>query len=348
VTTVQAPVGVASFALDEAERSAVEDLLAALASAESEGFLGEARRLAYSHLPVRLVRFLEAFRLGESASAVLLEGLEVDDERIGPTPSTWGAQVDPSSTLREELYLLLAGSILGEVFGWATLQGGRLVHNVMPVSGKESDQSGHGSTATLAWHTEDGFHPYRCDYLGLMGLRNDACVPTTFASIDAVALSPAQRRVLSQPRFVIRPDEEHLTQAFADGAPQALPADWHRPQAVSVLFGGSDGPYLRIDPYFMSTLDGDAEAEDALGDLVQQLDAALEDMVLEPGVVCFVDNYRAVHGRQAFAPAYDERDRWLKKIVVTRDLRKSRAVREGPSARVLQPAPLAPAEAEVA
>lgn len=346
---VSIPGSVAVHDLSRPEREAVDALALRLAEAypapDAAPLLGEARRLGFSHLPADLVRFLERFQRTEFAAAVAVTGLGVDDAAIGPTPSHWRAQPDRRSTFREEVFLVLLGSILGDVFGWATLQEGRLVHNVLPIASQEEEQSGHGSSTTLAWHTEDGFHPHRCDYLGLLSLRNDERVPTTLAAVDAVALTPEQRWTLAEPRFVIRPDNEHLHQHVREGAEidrvaaRRLEA-WRNPAPVPVLFGDPARPYLRIDPFFMSSLPGDEQAAAALRAIVDQLEAAIEDVVLEPGTVCFIDNYRAVHGRAPFRARYDGRDRWLKKIVVTRDLRKSRAARERAEARVVAPAVL--------
>ena len=69
--------------------------------------------------------------------------------------------------MREDFYFLLLGSLIGEVFGWSTLQNGALRHNDLPYRAEENDQSGAGSRAPLLWHIHDAFHPYRCDYLGL-------------------------------------------------------------------------------------------------------------------------------------------------------------------------------------
>lgn len=334
------PESAAVYELPGAECRAIAALLERLAeeheSAEDPGFLAEARRVAFSCLPVDLIRFLDRFRENEFTPAVVVTGLEIDDERIGPTPAHWDAQPDRRSTLPEESLFVLLGSLLGDVFGWASLQSGHLVHNVVPIRHQEQEQSGHGSHATLAWHTEDGFHPYRCDYLGLMALRNDALVPTTLASVEAVDLTAAQRRTLGEPRFVIRPDNEHLRRpADTDSGGTPSVEDWTSPAPSVVLFGDPWQPYLRIDPIFMDSLPGDEEAREALAILVAQLDTAIVDLALPPGTICFIDNYRAVHGRKAFLPAFDGRDRWLKKIVVTRDLRKSRAARSGVDDRVL-------------
>ena len=61
----------------------------------------------------------------------------------------------------------------------------------------------------------------------------------------------------------------------------------------------------------------------------------MTEVVLRPGDVLFIDNYRVVHGRKPFKARYDGTDRWLKRIGVTRDLRKSRAARETAASRII-------------
>ncbi|WP_163569656.1 hypothetical protein [Fodinicola feengrottensis] len=128
---------------------------------------GRCRQLAYRRLPADLVATLTRFRDAEHVPVLAVAGLPVDDTRIGPTPDHWAAQRDPASTVREEIWFLLLAAVIGDPFGWATLQSGRLVQNVLPIKNQEHEQSGHGSLTTLAWHTPRTFHPYRCDYLGL-------------------------------------------------------------------------------------------------------------------------------------------------------------------------------------
>ena len=60
------------------------------------------------------------------------------------------------------------------------------------------------------------------------------------------------------------------------------------------------------------------------------------DVLLHPGDICFIDNFKAVHGRRAFKARYDGHDRWFKRINITRDLRKSRAERSGATSRIIQ------------
>ncbi|TMR90395.1 guanitoxin biosynthesis L-enduracididine beta-hydroxylase GntD [Nonomuraea basaltis] len=343
-----------TYTLTPAERDRIDGLLDRLrrtyGTAEDPRFLWAARGEAYRHLPQGLLDFLMAFHHQESSPWVVVRGLGVDDESIGPTPPHWGRQADPATTAREELFLALLGCLIGDVFGWSTLQHGHLVHNVLPIRDQEREQSGHGSLDDLAWHTEDGFHQFRCDYLGLMAMRNDGLVPTTVSAVDEVRLSPEQAAILRQPYFLIYPDNEHLQQRTRENGytrmPPPGPDRWSEAAPSAVLFGDPRQPYLRIDPYYMTALPGNDKAASSLKALTDQLEAGLRNLVLTPGDLAFVDNYRAVHGRRAFPPRYDGRDRWLKKVTVTRDLRKSRRVREGVDGRVLHPAEVSQLELE--
>ena len=77
------------------------------------------------------------------------------------------------------------------------------------------------------------------------------------------------------------------------------------------------------------------EAQAALDELIRQVDEVIEDHALAPGDFIFVDNYKAVHGRKPFKAHYDGTDRWLKRVNITRDLRKSRDGRLSPDSRVI-------------
>ncbi|MBB0242561.1 hypothetical protein FNQ90_00180 [Streptomyces alkaliphilus] len=321
-------------ALDILTRSVLRDY----GSSTDAALLNELPMLAH-RLPAWLVRELLEFRTRETASALVVRGLAVDDNRLGPTPLGWNEPSRHPEAGVHEVFLVLASAHLGELFGWSTLQDGRLVHDVLPIPSHENDQSGHG-TVELAWHTEDGFHPYRCDYLMLLGLRNHDSVPTVVAGIEDVRLTPRQREVLSGPRFLIRPDTEHLKQARAlaerTGDGLAMLRMQESPEPCAVLFGHPEQPYLRIDPAFMSPLPDDREAAEVLDFLMRELQRNLVEVPLGAGDLLIVDNYRAVHGRSAFKARFDGTDRWLKKAIVTRDLRKSRTDRRAPEERVLR------------
>ena len=303
----------------------------------------------YSHdLPRPVRSFINDFKTRDDGEGYcVVSGFPVDESLIGPTPKHWRDQDGLPTPLREQVLLTLLGSLLGEVFGWATQQAGHLVHNVMPIKEHENEQLGTGSKELLWWHVEDAFHPYRGDYLGMMCLRNPDNVATTIASINKVKLDERQKQILFEPHFIIHPDESHLEknrgvppetlqeeEAILKESYQNIEKLNHDPDKIPILFGSLDSPYIRIDPYFMPPVDS-PEVQQALENLIQSLEGALEDLILQPGDYCFIDNFKAVHGRKPFQARHNGTDRWLKRVNITRDLRKSRSVRRSCTSRTI-------------
>lgn len=315
--------------LSDADRSLLAGVLDD--AAERFGRVDDPRLLrevaGWAHLlPAAVREALQAMRYAEATAALVVRGGPVTDP--GPTPGGWRER-DPRRTLRSDLWLLLVSAQLGDPLCWSTLQNGSLVADVLPVAGQEEAQTGHGSRAELEFHVEDAFHDDRCDGLALLCLRNEDRVPTTIASVDCLDLSTLDVRTLSEPRFLIEPDPEHLR-----GLPEG-----HRiePRRRAVLAGPAAAPYLRVDPAFTQPVPGDDAAGKAFADLCDQLRAGLIDAETDAGDLLVIDNHRAVHGRRPFRARYDGRDRWLHKMTVNRDIRRSRARRCGVDSRVLIP-----------
>jgi Fe(II)/alpha-ketoglutarate-dependent arginine beta-hydroxylase len=306
--------------------------------AEAAEFLAEAAVIAHE-LPKRLRTFIARSRLDERPHALVVRGNVVDDELLGPTPAHWQSALTSGSRPLSFLLVLYAG-LLGDVFGWATQQDGRVVTDVLPIQGGEHSLVSSSSRQELGWHTEDAFSPHRADHVGLFSLRNPDRVATTLAGAPLGELDERTLDVLFQHRFLIRPDDSHLP--VNNGTAQRGSAEFEeiaravdRPDPVPILTGHRSAPRLRIDGDFSAPADGDEEAAAALKLLRELIDAELYEVVLHAGDVAFIDNHRSVHGRRAFQPRYDGGDRWLKRINVTRDLHRSREVRSGADSRVL-------------
>jgi Fe(II)/alpha-ketoglutarate-dependent arginine beta-hydroxylase len=326
----------------------IDEIVSSYISVEDVDFLQNAA--VYAHeLPRRLRSFLNDFKTLEPQPAFcLISDYRIDGERIGSTPTHWQLKQPVSPTIREEVLLILLGSLLGEVFGWSTQQNGYIIHDVLPIREHAAEQLGTGSEQLLWWHNEDAFHPYRGDYLAMMCLRNPDRVATMVAGLDISGLDERYIEILFQPRFSIRPDESHQekNKAAAQTGPLAedstLESAYQRikkmqdePQRIPVLFGDRQSPYVRIDPYFMDSPADDEEGRAALNGLIRIIEGNLVDLVLAPGDIVFIDNFRAVHGRRPFHARYDGLDRWLKRINITRDLRKSRTLRTATASRIL-------------
>lgn len=334
--------------LKEQEIQEIDELLGSLTqkfkTVEDPEFVNQANLLAHE-LPLRVKQELHKFRLLEEGDGVMVvSGLPVDDEAIGNTPSHWATRPEVSPALREEMFFVLAGSILGETIGWATQQDGFLMHDILPIKEHEDEQLGFGSSTDLEWHTEDAFHPYRADYIGLMCLRNPTNVPTTTGSINQINLEKEKMGMLFEPHFTIRPDESHLEKNRVkahDNNAEVLTDSYDKinkmntaPDQIPVLFGDFDRPYVRLDPYFMEP-PSDERAKQSLDDFIEEMNRNMTGVVLQPGDVLFVDNFRVVHGRPSYKPRYDGKDRWLKRINIARDLRKSRSSRRRSDCRII-------------
>ncbi|MFJ6655745.1 taurine catabolism dioxygenase TauD [Streptomyces sp. NPDC091377] len=281
----------------------------------------EKYRGCHELLPDGLRRFLADFRDDPSSAACVVNGFPVDDTAVGPTPRHWERPEGCDTTLGPDIYLAMCASTLGEPFAWATLQYGRLVQDIFPIKGDERRESGHGSEKFLTFHTDDAFRPDSPDHLLLLGIRNPDAVPTFVAALRDVRLGATALRVLSESRFHILPDDEHIRQLElrAPGDPALLRAIEmrDRPRPVPVLFGDPAHPRIRLDTPFMRCCGDDPQAQRALDALLAELARVRRPLVAHAGSLLILDNTGVVHGRDSFTARHDGTDRWLRKVIVS-------------------------------
>lgn len=338
------------LALTADDNKAVAPLLADLAARypdiEDPELIRAAPVLA-GGLPPHLLTFLEDFRLREPSALCLISGLDVDADRLGPTPEHWRDSQFDRRSFDLEIFFLLCAAALGDVFGWATQQDGRIMHDVLPIKGHEHYEIGSNSLQHLSWHTEDSFHPCRGDYVALMCLKNPYSAETMVCDAGDLDWSALDVEALFEAVFTQMPDNSHLPNLAAEstGDPVKdrlrarsfeLIQAWNEdPVRRAVLYGDRQDPYLALDPYHMKTEGWPERSLAAFQALCAEIEAKMQDVVLLPGDIAFIDNFRAVHGRRSFQARYDGSDRWLKRLNITRNLRGSRAWRPAPDDRVI-------------
>ncbi|WP_415952959.1 TauD/TfdA family dioxygenase [Streptomyces sp. KLOTTS4A1] len=275
-------------------------------------------------LPSGLRAFLAEYRNDPASTVCQIHGFPVDEATVGPTPGSWERPEGCGSTVDSDTFQAMCALALGEPFAWATLQYGRMVQDIFPIRGDEQRESGHGSDAFLQFHTDDAFRPDTCDYLMLFGIRNRDVVPTYVAAVRDVRLPDEVRRILSEERFHILPDDEHIRQLQlrAPGDPALLRAVEmrDRPRAVPVLHGDENSPRIRLDAPFMRCAGDDPEAERALLTLHAEIERVQYPLIAAQGTLLVLDNRSVVHARGSFRARYDGTDRWLRKIVVSEQL----------------------------
>lgn len=277
-----------------------------------------AAREAWDELPVGLRRPVRAFRRDSGpAGALLVRALPVGSDPIPPTPTVDGS-VQRSATVTAAVLVVIASG-LGDPAAFRAEKSGALVQNVVPVPGKEQVQGNAGSTL-LSFHNENAFHQHRPDFVMLLCLRADhagaAGLRTASIRQALPLLSDATRTALFEPAFVTEPPPSFGGRPDRDSAPVTR---------HPVLSGASNDPDLRVD--FAATTPTDRRSAAALSALQDAFGRVACTHRLAPGDLAVVDNRVAVHGRTAFLPRYDGRDRWLQRTFVLADLRRSRGFR---------------------
>jgi L-asparagine oxygenase len=318
-TVITGPAQVFSLTLTEDEQASLSALAGravriAPRLVDHDGWQAEVRAMS-CHLPVRLLEAIRRFRHDPGPDGILtITGLPVDADNLPSTPNVPDS-VEHAATVSSALAMLL-GQQLGEVIAYKEEKHGALVQNVVPVPSLARSQSNAGSVP-LEMHTENAFHPNRPDYVGLLCLRaaQQHRVGTRIAAIRRAypLLDEADRTVLREPRFA------------TEAPPSFASADCTSP--LPILTGSPDDPDICVDFHATSPLD--AGATRTMARLRAALDEVECELALETGGMVFLDNRLVVHGRIAFTPRYDGTDRWLHRVFVHLDHRRSRVFRDG-------------------
>lgn len=256
----------------------------------------------------------------------IFRGVKCDTEWQA-TPKSWNIEDTYTPDRNSDFISVIFASLIGEPFGFETQQSGKLIHDTVPIKGKEYFQAGCSSLGKLSFHTEDAFHPHRGEFLCFNCIKNPTDRGTSGASVRSLNLPPHYRKVLHQERFYTLPDNTH-----ADNTDEY--------QVHSILFGNCGAPYIRIDPDFTYAVEGDEEAREALAYLINEVDSKIIEIPLEPGDFAFIDNYQWVHGRQPFIAKFDGNDRWLKRLNITLDLKRTAGYRSDKNSRIISAAPV--------
>ncbi|MFI6846763.1 TauD/TfdA family dioxygenase [Kitasatospora sp. NBC_00085] len=307
------------LALTTEERAVLRGLAAELVRTppvllDDPDWLVEARRLS-CRLPVRLIEALRGLRQDAGVAGILsITGLPVDESALPDTPTVKDS-VQRIPAVPSAAAMLLAQQ-LGEVIAYRDEKHGALVQDVVPVRSLAGSQSNAGSVP-LELHNENAFHPYRPDLVGLLCLRadRDGRAGTLVSSIREALplLDDEDLAVLNSPRFV------------TEAPPSFGSGDATAPHPV--LGGNVRDPDIRVD--FNATTALDDEAAGAMERLGTVLTKVSSSLTLAPGELVFIDNRLVVHGRSDFTPRYDGRDRWLHRVYVHLDSRRSAAHRNG-------------------
>lgn len=309
---------------------------------EKEEFANICKIVAHD-MPLGLRKICTDFRnCRENIRFLLIEGFPIDDKAIGGTPSHWDVDWKNPKTLREEIFQCLIASCLGEIFGWRTQENGRYLRHIVPIEKEKNEQLGGSSAVTLVWHIEEAFHPQRADMMTIMCYRNEEKAETNLCSIMQLNIPDHYRTILKQPRFIIKPDKSHFPEnnisqhwQLSDGQFKKIQSFQENPVPVPVLESPNNKEVLCIDEAFMEALPGDTEAKEALEWLYRYMNEQKISIVMKPGDILLLDNRTTAHSRSPYVPNYGPSARWLRRVNIAADLRKSYQWKETASSRVI-------------
>ncbi|EPX56814.1 clavaminate synthase [Cystobacter fuscus DSM 2262] len=268
---------------------------------ETERFLFEAELLFHS-FPEPLRRAVCEFKSGLSRYPfIVLSGLPTDPA-LPPTPLN-SRRPSMEGNLLGEVISAAFTRALGEPFGYLQQNEGEIFEHNSPVKVHERAQSGESSLEELFYHTDASFHPLPPDFVVLCCLRPDPerAAVTSFSALDDILarLTPRQREVLAQPRFMAEGVEYDYDEVDVRG---------NRNPLVPLLRGTQERPFIFYDQDVHRPLD--PEAAEALKALDEVMEACALRVRLDAGDVALFDNRRSIHKRSPFQSHYDGTDRW--------------------------------------
>lgn len=301
------------FTLEEDEKLQLEKIINQLPHLNmleiDDAFLNELE-VVKSQMPARILKELVSFKRSSNLYGTIKFSNLPTDAILPVTPEK-GELSEGKITNISEYILLLFMLCLGEPLAYEDEKGGLLIQNICPVKGQEKKQENTGSDL-LEFHTEDGFHPYKPDFLALYCVKpdRDNKAKTITSSIRRVLkhLPNDAVEILREPLYIIKPPSSFGKE---DGLIQTIP----------VLSGTLLDPEICMDFYLMEPQN--ELANWALDCLKKELLKASIGVVLQKGELLIVDNKKAIHARTGFVPKYDGEDRWLQRMFVVRDIHTS-------------------------
>jgi L-asparagine oxygenase len=296
---------IAEYRLSQSERRVVNEMIAQIRPYRPDdlpSFMTQCST-AGALLPSRLRGWAHAV---QRTHIGLLRNVPVGDD-LPPTPKFKG-EID-RLPLAADAALGLVAALFGEIVTFEGKVTSRQIHNVYPAQDEEPFSQLGASSSQLDWHVEDGFHPDRAEWLGILCLRSDPQVTTWVARAQDLDLNGDDWSALREEPMILIVDDSF-------GPPYC-----GRPFERMLITGPLSDPEIAFDPPYTHFRN---EAERML---CQRVSAAAERakiaLSLEVGDVLLLNNRHVIHARSSFAPRFDGSDRWIKRALVAEDIKRT-------------------------
>ncbi len=313
-----------------------EEALKKFDNVNSQEFLSEYHSFT-EKLPLNLRTFIKSLK-HKPYDYILINNLPLKDELLEDTPIHWNVPKGEYTKLFQFINFIIT-STLGYLYSWRTQQNGSMVADVLPIKGFEYYQQGFGSVAGLTFHTEDPFHIAAADFISLMCMRNLTNTATTLFPVNLTAIPNHIKRELFKVQFEIIPDESHTNLTYDNnniGEDQKISfKEFNQVKKIAILYGTCENPYLRIDPEIILSSKLSQEAKIAYDYICQAIQRSKIEVSLVQGQIIIINNHRLANGRKPLKAEYNGKDRWLERVLVLEDIRKTINYRTSESSNVI-------------
>lgn len=220
--------------------------------------------------------------------------------RTFPTPDKNKENLGEETQLAKIQGILL--HTLGEMIAYEAEGNGHLFQDIIPLKSMEGLQTSVGSNIELEIHTEQAFSELRPDFLSLACLRGDPNAFTYILPVSRIIENISDVSILYESLW-----KTEVDLSFKIGGQEFIKGDIRGPLAI--LKGSKENPELIFDQDLMTGIT--EEANEKITEIVEIYYKHRITHCLQPGEILILDNRKVVHGRSAFSPKYDGKDRFL-------------------------------------
>ncbi|HEX8015766.1 MAG TPA: taurine catabolism dioxygenase TauD [Flavobacterium sp.] len=265
---------------------------------ESPDYISNLHLNAYHLLPERIASLLSNLSTDfseEQYGAIVFRGLvDVDQEALGPTPTSWKETDKSKLNLYGFISSLLHGAVPSKpVQYYVQRKGGGSLHAIIPEENMSFSQTGAGSRTDLFVHTEDAFLYNPADFLSFLYLRNEEHVNSTLYSVRSHGETDELMEELFKEIYKCPKDANFEIE-------DALASEL----TTSVLYGNRLRPFIRFDAAEQIYNEQAGQSPEALEILKKFWEKAktliYDEFIPNAGDLVFVNNHLCAHGRTAF------------------------------------------------
>lgn len=243
----------------------------------------------------RLIGMLHRFVLGADSYLILRKAFEPTD--LGETPKTFLSAGDTNWYHGAYTALTLIAIAKLSPISFHCENQGKLIINitVIPEPGRKGDKSrkelrGHTDACSFPFahefDAEEGISPSP-DFVVLIGQRNPESVPTCVAPLSKIMKELPEQAI-----------EELTKDQFTIGSQGLFDIDYARTDASVITLHPKYGYQVRFSHSHVTVDPALQKASKAISEMEHATQNCLEDVVVNPGDILFVNNRTALHGRR--------------------------------------------------